>query len=108
MSSPFPLLHYVQVEHSQLHTENASLLSELSTVSEKLNTVQKCYRQAEQENMHLAEDLREMERERDKLYEEKMKLQVHSYDVQAVYIHSLHSMKWSATTSVNTLEFVYK
>ena len=71
-----PLYLYIQAEHNQLNTENASLLSELPTVTEKLNRVKKCYRQAEQENMHLAEELREMERERDKLCEDKMKLQV--------------------------------
>lgn len=59
-----------------MHTENVSLHSELSAVSEKLSTVQKCYRQAEQENMHLADELREMQRERDKLYERAMRLQV--------------------------------
>ena len=74
-----------QEEHSQLHTENASLLSELSAVSEKLSTIQKCYRQAEQENMHLADELREMQRERDKLYERVMRLQVKQCNNNKVY-----------------------
>ena len=84
------------MEHSQLHTENTSLLSELSAVSEKLKTVQKCYRQAEQENMHLAEELREMERERDKLYEDKMKLQVYT-----VKLTSTQSMLEAVLTNDN-------
>lgn len=66
----------LQLEQSQLQNENAALQNELSTVSEKLDKVQRCYRQAEQENMHLAEGLRDMERDRVKLVEEKMKLQV--------------------------------
>ena len=66
------------MEQNQLQTENTSLHRELSTVTGKLNKVQQCYKQAEQENMHLAEDLRDMERDRVKLYEEKMKLQVGS------------------------------
>ena len=63
------------MEQERLQLENTSLHVDLTTTAEKLAKVQRCYRQVEQENMNMAEELREMERDRLKLYEHKMKLQ---------------------------------
>ena len=64
------------MEQERLQLENTSLHADLTATAEKVAKVQRCYRQVEQENMNMAEELREMERDRVKLYEHKMKLQV--------------------------------
>lgn len=69
-------IKWLQGEREGLKNENECLHDDLTSINDKLNRTEKCYKDVEHENLMLEADIKQLDKERKLLFEEKTKLQL--------------------------------